>query len=72
MGKHYFVIQEAYSWVQCSRCKGAGKTTRTFQRQKFTETCSRCGGKGREKLTQRTQVRLEDALREINANQNNK
>jgi DnaJ-class molecular chaperone len=61
----YKVIAERHEWRQCSSCHGTGKKARKFQGKEFIDPCARCSSTGREKITHRTEVPLEEALKEL-------
>jgi DnaJ-class molecular chaperone len=65
METRYIITKETYGFVECSSCKGVGHKVSQFQGNKFKSTCTRCGGNKLEKITHKTEVSLQDALKEI-------
>jgi len=65
MQARYIITKETHGFVECSGCKGVGYKVTQFQGNKFKSTCTRCGGSKLEKITHKTEVTLEEALKEI-------
>ena len=61
----YLVTKETVAYRQCPDCSG-GYNIRRFQGESMKVICNGCNGSGRKKITHRTEVPLEDALRELN------
>lgn len=62
----FLLTQITFSFTWCQSCNGSGIKSRTFRGQKFVNDCSVCKGTGRQKLTNRTEVPLLQALKELN------
>lgn len=67
----YLVTKETTTLQWCETCQGAGKKTRTFKGQKFTDNCFMCGGTGKREVKKTTHVTLQEALVEINKKRKN-
>lgn len=61
----YLVTKETTTLQWCETCQGAGKKTRTFKGQKFTDNCFMCGGTGKQQVKKTTQVPLAEALESL-------
>lgn len=66
MASNYLIVKETVTWRQCPDCTG-GYNIRTFQGERMKVVCHACNGSMKKKITHRTEVSLEEALRELNA-----
>lgn len=70
MSVNYLVIKETTAFRFCETCAGTGKKTRSFQGRRFTVNCVMCKGTGKQELKQTTHISLQQALIEINKDNN--
>ncbi len=63
-GVRLLVTKETVVYRQCPDCKG-GYTTRQFAGEFMKIVCMSCKGSMRKKITHRTEVSLQEALREM-------
>jgi len=62
---NFLIPKITYSYTWCRLCEGSGKKSHTFKGTVFNEPCRHCKGTGRERLEQRTEVPLLEALKEL-------
>lgn len=60
----FVVVKETTAFVQCPDCTG-GYNVKQFQGVKMKTPCSSCKGSMRKKITHRTEVPLQEAIRAV-------
>lgn len=59
------IIKEEISYILCPACNAVGIRTRTFRNHKFVQSCRECKGTGRKEIVKRTEISLQDALKQL-------
>lgn len=67
METRFVVVKETVAYRQCPDCTG-GYNVKQFQGVRTKIVCTSCNGSMRKKIIHRTEVNLEEALRQIAAN----
>jgi DnaJ-class molecular chaperone len=61
----YLVVKETTETRFCTVCSGTGSYSSTFQGVKTKRVCTQCSGSGKVKIKHRTEVTLEEAIKNI-------
>jgi len=62
----YIIIKRSHHFLPCHRCNESGVIFKTFRKQTWASDCPECGGKGHKQFNVDKDVRLVDALNDIN------